>query len=57
MSACKDMNYCRESEAVCRHNTKKRVKKSFKLFLQMAAKSKPGSIHIDPGSFLIGICI
>lgn len=20
-------------------------------------KSKPGSIHIDPGSFLIGICI
>ena len=42
MSACKDMNYCRESEAVCRHNTKKRVKKSFKLFLQMASKIETG---------------
>ncbi len=46
MSACKDMNYCRESEAGCSHNSEKRIK-----------KSKPGSIHIDPGSFLIGICI
>lgn len=42
MSACKDMNYCRESEAECRHNTKKRVKKSFKHFLQMASKIETG---------------
>ena len=27
MSACKDMNYCRESEAGCSHNSEKRIKK------------------------------
>ncbi len=40
------MNYCAESKTVGPHAMKIRIK-----------KSKPGSIHIDPGSFLIGICI
>lgn len=40
------MNYCAESKAVGSSRNDNPDK-----------KSKPGSIHIDPGSFLIGICI